>query len=374
MRFTVSSAELKEQLLIINGAINSNPVLPILESFLFKIDKDNNKLHITGTDLETFVSVELDVQASDNGCVAIPAKILVDTLKQLPPQPITFNIDLETFSTTIQSTFGRYEMAGENGDDYPKLPEPDNTNEVEIPAALLLEGINKTMFATSNDELRPAMTGVHIKVENGSIIFVATDAHKLVKYQFKDIETTANTTFIVPKKALNLLTKAMSNSDLSVKIAYSKSNAFFIFGNHQLSCRLIDAKYPDYEAVIPKQNPNTMTIHRTDFLSSLKRIANYANQTTHQVKLNLAESSLTIEAEDLDYSNKATEQLPCNYIGTDMTIGFNAKFLIDMLNVIGDESIRFEFSTPSRAGIMRPEEDEINEELLMLAMPMMLHA
>lgn len=374
MRFTVSSAELKEQLLIINGAINSNPVLPILESFLFRIDKENNKLHITGTDLETFVSVELDVQASDDGCVAIPAKILVDTLKQLPPQPITFNIDLETFSTTIQSTFGRYEMAGENGDDYPKLPEPDNMNEVEIPAALLLEGINKTMFATSNDELRPAMTGVHIKVENGSIIFVATDAHKLVKYQFKEIETTVNTTFIVPKKALNLLTKAMSNSDINVQIAYSKSNAFFYFGNHKLSCRLIDAKYPDYEAVIPKQNPNTMTIHRTDFLSSLKRIANYANQTTHQVKLNLAESSLTIEAEDLDYSNKATEQLPCNYTGTDMTIGFNAKFLIDMLNVIGAETIRFEFSTPSRAGIMRPEEDEINEDLLMLAMPMMLHA
>ena len=374
MRFTVSSAELKEQLLIINGAINSNPVLPILESFLFNVDKENNKLHITGTDLETFVSVELDVQASDSGCVAIPAKILVDTLKQLPPQPITFAIDLETFSTTIQSTFGRYEMAGENGDDYPKLPAPDNTDEVEIPAALLLEGINKTMFATSNDELRPAMTGVHIKVENGAIIFVATDAHKLVKYQFKDIATTANATFIVPKKALNLLTKAMSNSDLSVTIAYSKSNAFFMFGNHQLSCRLIDAKYPDYEAVIPKQNPNTMVIHRTDFLSSLKRIANYANQTTHQVKLHLAESSLTIEAEDLDYSNKATEQLPCNYIGNDMTIGFNAKFLIDMLNVIGAESIRFEFSTPSRAGIMRPEEDEINEELLMLAMPMMLHA
>lgn len=372
MRFTVSSAELKEQLLIINGAINSNPVLPILEGFLFKIE--NNILTIAGTDLETFVSAELQVQSDQDGSIAIPAKILVDTLKQLPPQPITFNIDLETFSTTIQSAFGKYTLAGEDGDDYPKLPLPDNTDEVEVPAALLLEGINKTMFATSSDELRPAMTGVFVKIENNSITFVATDAHKLVKHQFTDIQASSTSSFIIPKKALMLLTKALSNASIQVQIAYSKSNAFFYFGNHRLSCRLIDAKYPDYEAVIPKQNPNIMTIQRTDFLSSLKRISNFANQTTHQVKLHLADSSLTIEAEDVDFSNQATEQLPCNYTGNDMTIGFNAKFLVDMLGVIGADTIRFEFSTPSRAGIMRPDEDELNEELLMLAMPMMLHS
>jgi DNA polymerase-3 subunit beta len=372
MRFTVSSAELKEQLLIINGAINSNPVLPILEDFLFKIE--NNVLTIAGTDLETFVIAELQVQSDQDGSIAIPAKILVDTLKQLPPQPITFDIDLETFSTTIQSSYGRYELAGEDGDEYPKIPVPDDANEVEIPAALLLEGINRTIFATSSDELRPAMTGVYIKIENNSITFVATDAHKLVKYQFNDIQATISAAFIVPKKALSLLTKALANASLQVQISYSKSNAFFYFGNHRLSCRLIDAKYPDYDMVIPKKNTNVMLIQRGDFLSSLKRISNFANQTTHQVKLHLADSSLTIEAEDVDYSNKATEQLPCNYTGNNMTIGFNAKFLVDMLNTIGSDTIKFEFSTPSSAGILRPEEDDINQELLMLAMPMMLHA
>lgn len=372
MRFSISSAELKEQLQVISGAIGSNPVLPILEDFLFRIQ--DNVLTIIGTDLETFMTAELAVQASDSGNVAIPAKILVDTLKQLPTQPLNFSVNLETFATTIQSASGRYELAGEDGNDFPKLPVPDVTDEVSIPAALLLQGINKTVFATSNDELRPAMTGVFVKIEPNSITFVATDAHKLVKYTFTDIQSGINASFIIPKKALNLLTKALTNATQTVQISFSRTNAFFYFGNQQLACRLIDATFPDYNAVIPSKNPNIMSIQRADFLSSLKRIANYANKTTNQVKLHVAESSLTIEAEDLDFSNKATEQLPCHYEGSDMTIGFNAKFLIEILNTIDADSIRMELSSPNRAGIIRPEENDINEDLLMLVMPVMLYS
>lgn len=371
MRFSISSAELKEQLQIINGAIGSNPVLPILEDFLFRVE--DNTLTIVATDLETFVTAELTVNAEENGNVAIPAKILVETLKQLPTQPITFSVDLETFAITINSAFGQYELAGEDGNDYPRLPEPDAVESVDIPAVLLLEGINKTLFATSSDDLRPAMTGVLLQFDSNGVNFVATDAHKLVKYTFTEISPASSASLILPKKALNLLKNALADSVASVRIAYSKSNAFFYFDNQVVICRLIDARYPDYAQVIPKENPNVMNVVRQDFLNSLKRIANYANKTTNQVKLHITEKGLTIEAEDLDFSNKAREQMPCYYQGDSAIIGFNAKFLVEMLGVIGGDNVRLLFSSPSRAGILRQEEEVAGEDLLMLIMPVILN-
>lgn len=371
MRFSISSAELKEQLQIINGAIGSNPVLPILEDFLFRVE--DNTLTIVATDLETFVTAELTVNAEENGNVAIPAKILVETLKQLPTQPITFSVDLETFAITINSAFGQYELAGEDGNDYPRLPEPDAVESVDIPAVLLLEGINKTLFATSSDDLRPAMTGVLLQFDSNGVNFVATDAHKLVKYTFTEISPSSSASLILPKKALNLLKNALADSVASVRIAYSKSNAFFYFDNQVVICRLIDARYPDYAQVIPKENPNVMSVVRQDFLNSLKRIANYANKTTNQVKLHITEKGLTIEAEDLDFSNKAREQMPCYYQGDSITIGFNAKFFVEMLGVIGGDNVRLLFSSPSRAGILRQEEEVAGEDLLMLIMPVILN-
>lgn len=371
MRFSISSAELKEQLQIVSGAINSNPVLPILEDFLFQVE--DNKLTIVATDLETFVTAELEVNAEANGNVAIPAKILVDTLKQLPTQPVTFEVNLETFAIAITSAFGRYELAGEDGNDYPKLPQPEAVDDVEVPAVLLLEGINKTVFATSNDDLRPAMTGVLLELNEDGITFVATDAHKLVKYTFTEISSSVNSSLILPKKALTLLKNALADSAGGVKISFSKSNAFFYFDNQQVICRLIDSRYPDYNSVIPKENPHTMSVVRQDLLNSLKRIANYANKTTNQVKLHITEKGLTIEAEDLDFSNKAREQMPCYYEGDDMEIGFNAKFLIEMLSVIGGENVKFLLSSPNRAGILKMEEENTGEDLLMLVMPVILN-
>lgn len=370
MRFSISSDELRDQLQTVAGAISSNPVLPILEDFHFRIE--NGKLTISATDLETSIYTEMSINADTDGSVAIPAKILLDTLKALPTQPVTITVDAETYAVEIKSAYGKYKLAGENGDDFPRIPVPDEVDTIDIPAKHLVKGITKSLFATSSDELRPAMTGVFFQVDFNGLTFVATDAHKLVKYAFTKAESNVSTSFIVPKKALNLLKNALPAGDDNVRIAFNKSNAFFHYDNVHLACRLIDSRYPDYNAVIPTENPNQMTIARSDFQNSLKRIAIYANKTTNQVVLNLTDGSLTLSAQDLDFSNEAMEQLPCAFEGTDMLIGFNAKFLAEMMGVLDTDQIRIEMSTPSRAGIILPAEQVEGEDLLMLIMPVML--
>ncbi|MEM9823827.1 MAG: DNA polymerase III subunit beta [Bacteroidota bacterium] len=369
MKFSVSSSDLLKQLQIANGAIGSNPVLPILEDFLFTINDGN--LSISATDLETSIKTTIEVNSDKNGTVAVPAKILLDTLKELPQQPITFNVNEENYGIELTSAYGKYRLAGENGDDFPKIPEAEGVDSVSLEAPMLSQAINKTLFAASNDELRPAMTGIYLQVDFSKLIFVATDAHKLVKYTFNSVSSEVSTSFIIPKKALNLLKGALPGGD-QVKLSFNKANAFFSFANVNLVCRLIDARYPDYSAVIPVDNPHLLTLGRTDFLNSLKRIAIYANKTTNQVILNINDGSLTVSAQDLDFSNEATEQLACTYEGEPLTIGFNAKFLIEMLNVLESDEIKMELSTPTRAGILLPTEEEEGEEILMLVMPVML--
>ncbi|MEM6878380.1 MAG: DNA polymerase III subunit beta [Bacteroidota bacterium] len=370
MKFSVSSADLQKKLSLASGAISSNPVLPILEDFLFTIT--GNQLTIAATDLETSFITQLEVNADGDGAIAVPAKILVDTLKALPQQPITFNIDTETYGIEITSAYGKYKLAGENGGDYPEIPEADEVDTVGVSAAYLTEGINKTLFATSTDELRPAMTGVFFQVDFSKLVMVATDAHKLVKFSLSNVEGEVTSSFILPKKALNLLKGALPSTDESVELAFNKSNAFFKFGDTTLICRLIDARYPDYNAVIPVDNPNVLTISRTDLQNSLKRIVIYANKTTNQVILNVADGSLTVSAQDLDFSNEATEQLACNYDGEPLTIGFNAKFLVEMLGVLEGDEVKLEMSSPTRAGILMPIEQAEGQDILMLVMPVML--
>ena len=370
MKFSVSSSELLKRLSMTGGAIGSNPVLPILEDFLFSI-KDN-QLTIAATDLETSIATSIEVMSDGDGVVAVPAKILLDTLKALPQQPITFSVDDENFGIQITSAYGKYKLAGEDGADFPDIPQPDSVDTLTVPSNTLMQSINKTVFATSNDELRPAMTGVYVQVDFNKLIFVATDAHKLVKYTFQDIASEVSTTFILPKKALNLLKNALPAGE-PVTVSFNKANAFFKFGDTNLVCRLIDAKYPDYNAVIPVDNPNLLTVSRTDLQASLKRIAIYANKTTNQVILSITGESMTISAQDLDFSNEATEQLTCVYDGDPVTIGFNAKFLIEMLGVLESDEVKMELSTPTRAGILLPVDDaDASEEILMLVMPVML--
>jgi DNA polymerase III subunit beta len=371
MKFSVSSSELLKQLQIANGAIGSNPVLPILEDFLFKIE--NKKLTITATDLETSISTTIEVLADDDFSVAIPAKILLETLKALPQQPVTFSVNEDNYVIEITSSYGKYKLAGENGADFPNIPEADTVETVKLNSQYLLEGINKTVFATSSDELRPQMTGVYFQVEYNKLICVATDAHKLVKYTTHHLAGDTASSFIVPKKALNLLKNALPAND-GVTISFNKANAFFSFGAMNIVCRLIDARYPDYNAVIPVDNPNRLLANRADLQNSLKRIAIYANKTTNQVIIDVSDKSLTISAQDLDFSNEATEQMTCQYEGNPLKIAFNAKFLAEMLGVLDSEEIKMELSTPSRAGILTPvEETNTDRDILMLVMPVMLN-
>ncbi len=370
MKFSVSSSDLQKKLQLAGGAISSNPVLPILEDFLFTIE--GNQLTIAATDLETSVITTMEVNADGDGNVAVPAKILIDTLKALPQQPITFNINEDNFGIEITSAYGKYKLAGENGSDYPDIPAPGEGDEVSLTALSLLEGINKTLFATSTDELRPAMTGVFFQLDFSKLVMVATDAHKLVKYSLSELNGEVTSSFIVPKKALNLLKGALPNTDENVTLSFDKANAFFQYGDTNMACRLIDARYPDYNAVIPVDNPNVLLINRSDFQNSLKRIVIYANKTTNQVILNIADGSLTVSAQDLDFSNEATEQLSCSYDGSPLQIGFNAKFLVEMLGVIEGEEVRLEMSTATRAGILLPTEQAPGQEIMMLVMPVML--
>lgn len=371
MKFSVSSTELLRHLQLASGAISSNPVLPVLEDFLFRIEK--KRLNIVATDLETTISTALEVLTDEDFSIAVPAKILIETLKALPQQPVTFSVSDANFTIELTSSYGKYKLAGENPVEYPDIPEADGVDTVKINSQYLLEAISNTIFATSGDELRPAMTGVYCQVDMNKLTCVATDAHKLVKYTTHELVGEASTSFILPKKALNLLKNALPAND-AVQISFNKANAFFRFGDIYLVCRLIDQRYPDYNAVIPVDNPNVLVMSRTDLQHSLRRIVIYANKTTNQVVFDIADKSLTISSQDMDFSNEATEQMACTFNGDPMRIAFNAKFLIEMLGVLQSEEIMIELSTPSKAGILTPiEEDKTRRDIMMLVMPVMVN-
>ncbi len=372
MKFVVSSSALLKQLSTISGVITTNPVVPILENFLFEIKQ--GKLIITASDLQTSMITELNVEAKENGSIAVPARILLDTLKNLPEQPVTFTIDESTYNVEISSDNGHYRLAGENATDFPKIPIVEDGYSVEMTSDVLGHAVSNTIFATSTDELRPAMTGVYLNLNGKGSTFVATDGHRLIRYKRLDVGSSeAKSSIIIPRKALSLLKNTLPSESVTVKIQFNASNAFFQFNNIRMICRLIDERYPDYENVIPVDNNNNMTINRLEFLSSLKRIAIYANKTTHQVRLKLTGNSLQISAEDLDFSNEAKETLSCEHEGADIEIGFNARFLIEMLTNLDDEEVILQMSAPNRAGIIVPKEKEENEDILMLVMPVMLN-
>jgi DNA polymerase III subunit beta len=373
MKFIVSSTSLLKQLQAISGVLNSNNALPILDNFLFEIDK--NQLKVSASDLETTMTTIIAVESKDTGNIAVPAKLLLDTLKTFAEQPLTFSIDDKKYGIEIISDYGKYKLTGHNGDEFPKLPNIESASSLNIEASVLASAINKTIFATGNDELRPVMSGVYCQLSPENIIFVATDAHKLVRYRRSDAKAQSASAFILPKKPLNLLKNILSSVSGTVKVEYNNTNAFFSFENTNLVCRLIDGKYPNYEAVIPKENPNKLTVDRVSFLSSIKRVSIFSNKTTHQVRLKIAGSELSISAEDLDFANEASERLTCQYAGEDMEIGFNSKFLAEMLSNLNCENVNLEMSAPNRAGILLPSEKENDaEDILMLVMPVMLNS
>lgn len=370
MEFSVSSAELYYHLNKVIGPVGTNQVMPILEDFLFKLSGD--ELTITSTDLETTITTTLSVSSEDSGLFTCPAKMLLETVKSLQNQPITFEIDEKKRHIDITSSFGKYSMGGHDPADYPAVPDRTDTDSITLPTHVLMTAINKTLFAVSTDEMRKTMTGVYFQIDFNKVTFVATDAHKLVKYEYNGMESDVTTSFVLPKKSLLMLKGVIENEE-DVTIEFDKSHAMFTCGSTMLACLMLEGKYPDYKMVIPNENPNSLKVRKNDLLQSLKRLSIFANKTTNQTVFNVTEHSLTLTSQDLDYSNEATEQLECEYDGKDLFIAFNAKFLIEMIGASETENVIFKLDEPNRPGILLPEENAENENLLMLIMPVMLN-
>jgi DNA polymerase-3 subunit beta len=372
MKFKVASNVLLKQISAIGGVVASNPIIPILENIL--VELEGNQLILTASDLQTVMTTRVEVDGSENGSIALPAKLLLETLRSLPEQPVTISADQGTFGAEIATSNGRFKLSGENPIDFPKIPEVSKNQSIELSAMTLSEAIANTLLAVSNDDMRPAMTGVLVQMAGDHTNFVATDGHRLVRYRRNDIKTDSQSNLILPKKALALLKSTLPSDDTEVKVEFSQSNAFFSFQSFQLICRIIDERFPEYENAIPKQNNNIVTINRLEFLSSVKRISIYSNKTTHQIRLKLTANKLTLSAEDLDYSNEANEVLACEFAGTDMEIGFNAKLVSELLGNLSAKFVDIKLSEPNKAGLIIPSDQDENEDILLLVMPVMLNS
>jgi len=356
---------------MIGGIINSSNTLPILDNFLFEVN--GNTLTLTASDLETTFSTRLTVESETNSTIALPARLLLDTLKTFPEQPLTF-VKTEKNTVEISANNGKYAVAYVEGDEFPKAAQLTDPKMTQIPSGALHTAITSTLFASGNDDLRPVMSGVFFQFSSASLTFVATDAHKLVRYTRTDLKTDETAEFIMPKKPLQLLKGILQGIDEEITIEYNDTNAYFRFGDSNLTCRLIDGKYPNYEAVIPKENPNQMQVNRMSFLNSVRRVSIFSNKTTYQIRLKIAGAELHISAEDFDYSNSAEERLDCDYQGDDIKIGFNSRFLIEMLNGLECDEVKLSMSLPNRAGLLTPlDHTEEGEDITMLVMPVMLN-
>ena len=370
MRFIVSSSSLLKKLQIIGGVINSNNTMSILENFLFELSE--NKLTVSASDLETTIKGVIEVESTDTASIVVPYKILIDTLKTFTEQALTFIIN-DNNTIDIVSNNGKYTLAYLDSQEFPTVVEIKNANRVTLMGDILATAIQSTFFATGNDDLRPIMNGVFFNFTEEALIFAATDAHKLVKYERQDIKSEQPASFVIPKKPLNLLKGILSGSETEVTIEYNESNAKFSFDQLDYVCRLIDGTYPNYEAVIPREKPNKLIVNRTLLLNSTKRISNFASKATHQMRVKITGNSLQIFAEDIEYNNRANETIPCNYEGDDMEIGFNSKFFMEMLSNLSSDDILLEMSYSNRPGILTPADglDE-GEKIYMLVMPTML--
>ncbi|RQP08527.1 MAG: DNA polymerase III subunit beta [Chryseobacterium sp.] len=372
MKFIVASGELQRALQTVSGVISTSQSRPILENFLFDLQADI--LKITASDGETTLITSLPVRSEDSGKMAVPAKMFMDVIKTFGDQPLTF-IEKEAENgmgslLEILDEKDNYFVALDNAEDYPELPEFDAARSVSVPSGILSDALSHTLFATSNDSLRPVMTGVLFQFTPDEVNFVSTDSHRLVVYTRKDVKNEEAIEFIMPKKPLAIIRNILNNTDDAVLIEFNDNMAKFSFGEHIWICRLIDGKYPNYSAVIPKENPNVLTINRNLLLSSIRRASIFSNKSTNQVRFKLSGNLLHLHAEDTEYANKADMQIPCDYSGEDINIGFSSKFLTEMLSVLGADDVTLKMSQPNRPGILEPVDGlEEDEHILMLSMP-----
>jgi len=373
MKFTVSSTSLLSHLQAISRVINSKNTLPILDNFLFKIE--SKKLILTASDLETTLITSMDFDASEGeGVIALSAKILLDTLKEFSDQPLTFDINDENLAMTIKSETGVYNFIGQNGDEYPKMPPmADDFNSLTVPVSVLNSGINKTLFATADDELRPVMNGIFFDISTEDVTMVASDAHKLVRIKTSSAKGEKVSSFILPKKPTNLLKNILPKESGDVLVQFDSKNACFTLSNYKMICRLIEGRYPNYNSVIPQNNPYKAIIDRVSLMNTLKRVSVFSNQASNLVKLEFSENQIHVSAQDIDFSISAEEKIACQYQGEAMKIGFKSSFLIDILANISSTDVVMELADPSRAGLILPFESDSEEDTLMLIMPMMLN-
>jgi DNA polymerase-3 subunit beta len=376
MKFVVSSTELLGHLQAISRVISSKNTLPILDNFLFSLS--GNDLEITASDLESTLITRIKLENTEgDGIIALPARILLDTLKEFSAQPLTFDINLETMAVVLTSENGKFNMVGQNGIDFPALPviREENKFSFTINAEVMLAGINRTLFATADDELRPVMGGIFIDVSTGMITFVASDAHKLVRYQRTDTQAEDIASFILPKKPASLLKNILPKESGPFLVEFDNKNAFFNLNDYKVICRLVEGNYPNYNSVIPKDNPRKVNIDRVEFYNTLKRVSVFSNQASNLVKLHLKGNEITVSAQDIDFSISANERIKCQYEGDDVEIGFKSVFLLEILANISSQDVTIELADPTRAGLFLPAETEnAAEDLLMLLMPMMINA
>lgn len=376
MKFVVSSTELLSHLSALSRVISSKSTMPILDNFLFQLAETN--LTITASDLEStlITSLELD-NIEGTGTVAVPAKLFIDTLKEFPEQPLTFQIDADSYNVEIFSDNGKYSIMGQNAEDFPELPELDEegSSSIKVSHVALKSGIEKTLFATADDELRPVMNGIFIELSPDYMSFVASDAHKLVRYRRLDAKAEFESSFILPKKPASLLKNLLPKEEFDVKVEFDEKNAFFTLSNYKLICRLVEGNYPSYNSVIPTNNPNSMVIDRLNFFNTVKRISVFSNQASNLIKLNINENQLVVSAQDIDFSISAVERLNCEYEGDEIEIGFKSVFLQEILTNISAGDVKVELSDPTRAGLFLPADAaDDDEDMLMLLMPMMINA
>ncbi|WP_321287000.1 DNA polymerase III subunit beta [uncultured Sunxiuqinia sp.] len=376
MKFVVSSTELLSHLNAISKVISSKNTLPILDNYLFQLE--DNRLTITASDLESTLITSIDLDNTEGtGDVAVPAKLLNDTLKEFPEQPLTFQINGENSAIDIYSENGKFSIVGQNGEDFPELPElkEEATATIDVNHDVLLNGITKTLFATADDELRPVMNGIFVELGNDDLTFVASDAHKLVRYKRADAKAEVESSFILPKKPAALLRNLLPKEEFDVKLQFDDKNAFFTLSNYKLICRLVEGNYPSYNSVIPTNNSNRMIVDRLELFNTIKRVSVFANQASNLVKLHIDDNQLVVSAQDVDFSISAVERLKCQYEGDEIEIGFKSTFLLEILSNLSSSDVKVELSDPTRAGLLLPAEKEFDEEdVLMLLMPMMINA
>ncbi|MDR3266288.1 MAG: DNA polymerase III subunit beta [Tannerella sp.] len=373
MKFNVSSLSLLGTLQSISKVISSKSTLPILDSFLFNLEGD--KLTVTASDQEIRLVSSINViNTVGSGLIAIEAKRLLEPLKELPDQPLDFEINDDNLAVTVKYANGKFNIPSQSGDTYPQQkPVSPDAQKITIESNVLLGGLSRSLFAAAEDEFRPVMAGIYLDIQPENLTFVASDGHKLVRLRNKSVASEITASLILPKKPINLLKSLLLKSNSAVEVEFDTNNVYFKSATFEMVCRLIEGTYPNYEAVIPKDNPNIVTIDRVSFLTALKRVSIFTSESSGLIKIEVADNSLIISAQDLDFSTSADETINCQYNFAPLSIGFKSSFLIDILSNMTSESIDFQLADPSRAGIIVPTVNEENEDDLMLLMPMMLN-